>query len=348
MQANLPARIVDFCDYRHEFANPVEEDVSRYPDFASLRRVGAGNHYQVELADHFGRGRGEVCVFSGGMFFQSIDVALTNGYSASVVGPDTLRIRVGTSGDCRYSGAQGAAATMSGHALSLVAEPTGMQPAQVLLQDHQRSVSVYLYRSELASLYAGAEQDLPAPILAFLHGELPATYIYSAMPSSELLDCTSAIMSCNLDGRSRSLFFRSKAVEIVCRTFDAMSAAAPDALSSLSAPTRRAIIRAKAILDREFVNPPALEALARAVGLSRTGLTSGFRRLIGKSVYDYVTDIRMRQAVLLLGMPGARVADVAYRLGYTHPSNFSAAVSKALGTHPRALREQSRQTAAKT
>lgn len=78
MQSNLPARIVDFCEYRHELTNPVEEDVSRYPDFASMRQVGAGNHYQVELADHFGRGRGEVCVFSGGMFFQSVDVTLTD------------------------------------------------------------------------------------------------------------------------------------------------------------------------------------------------------------------------------------------------------------------------------
>lgn len=344
MQANLPARFVDFDEVRCDLMNPAEEDVSRYPDLASLRQVGDANHYQYELASRFASGHGEFCAVSGGMYVQCFDADLADPCRLSIVGADTLRIRIGTSGSCRYWGDFGAEATSSGPTLTVIAEPQGMQPARVVVEDRQRAAYVYMHRSELASLYRGAEEDLPGPIAAFLRGELPITYLYWAVPPSELLECVSGVLNCSLEGRSRWLFFRSKALEIVCRSFESMSIADPEAASALSAPTRRAVTKARMILEREFTNPPALEALARAVGLSRSGLCAGFRTLTGKSVYDYITEIRMRQAVILLGKPGARVADVAYALGYNHPSSFSAAVSKVFGTHPRALRARAQRT----
>lgn len=338
MQSNLPARVVSFDQVRAELIDPPKEELSRYPEFAALRQLGDANHYQFEMEARFARGRGEFCALSSGMYIQCFDAELTDSHQLSLVGSDTLRIRVGTSGNCRYWGDFGAEAHCSGPTVTIIAEPPGMPPARVAMEDRQRAAYVYMHREELANLYEGAEADLPGPISAFVRGKLPTTYLFSMTPSTELLDCVSATLNCSLEGRHRWLFMRSKAQEIVCTAFESMTAAAAQDASILSAPTRRAVMRAKTILDRQFTNPPALEALARAVGLSRTGLCSGFRSVTGKSVYDYITEVRMRQAVILLGKPGARVADVAYALGYSHPSSFSAAVSKAFGTHPRALR----------
>lgn len=339
MPSNLPTGLVDLaCDLVHLH----DEDVVGHPDLASVHKLGAAaNHYQFEFASRFARGRGEFCAVSAGMYVQCFDADLTDPYQISVVGPDTLRIRVGSSGVCRYWGQLEAEATVSGPTLSLVAEPAGMRPARLVGEERHRVAYVYLHRGELENLYRGAEDDLPPPIGAFLAGELPATYLYSAAPSSELLDCISGLMNCSLEGRSRWLFFRSKALEIVCRTFESISAAEPEAGCGLSAPARRAVLKAIKILERDFTHPPGLEVLARTVGLSRTGLCSGFRALTGKSVYEYITEIRMRHAVMLLGKPGARVADVAYAIGYQHPSSFTAAVQKVFGTHPRALQRRS-------
>jgi len=343
MQSNLPVTLVDFDRVRSDLVSPVDEDASQYPDLASLRRIGDANHYQFDLTGRFAKGRGEFCGVSSGMFLQSFDADLVDAYRLSVVGPDTLRIRVGSSGVCRYWGeAGGAGATIGGPTLTVIVEPPGMTPAQVVVEDRQRAAYLYLHRSELATLYGGAEDDLPTPIGAFLRGELSATHLYSGLPSAELLDCVSAVLNCSLEGRGRWLYFRSKALEILCRAFEAMSATESEAASGLTHSTLRALARARTILQREFINPPPLEALARTVGLSRTALCSGFRTLTGKSVYDYLLDVRMQQAVILLGKPGARIADVAYAVGYNHPSSFSAAVSKVFGTHPRALRGRPR------
>lgn len=340
MNSNLPARSFDFEQVRGELLDPGEESVERYPDMAALRRIGLAHHYQFEFAHHFASGHGEFCAVSPGMYLQSLDANLLDPFHAAVVGPDTLRIRVGSSGCCRYWGEHGAEAALSGPTLAVVAEPPGMKPARIVVEERQRCAYVFLHRSELATLYRGAEEDLPAAIGDFLRGELPTTYLYSAAPSSELMDCISDLLSCSLDGRSRWLFFRSKALEIVCRAFESMSAADPEATAAVSPSVRRAVTRARAILEREFATPPPLEALARDVGLSRTRLCSAFRSLTGKSVYEYITEIRMRQAIVLLSKPGARVADVAYAVGYQHPSSFTAAVQKVFGTHPRALRQR--------
>jgi len=340
MNANLPARSYDFEQVRGELLNPGEESVERYPEMAALRRLGIANHYQFEFAAHYADGHGEFCAVSSGMYLQSLDADLIDPVRACLLGADTLRIRVGSSGCCRYWGEHGAEAAVSGPTLTVVAEPPGMRPAQVVVEDRQRCAYVFLHRSELASLYRGAEDDLPAAIGDFLRGELPSTYLYSAAPSSELMDCISDLLKCSLDGRSRWLFFRSKALEIVCRAFESMSAAAPEAAAGLSSSVQRGISRARSILEREFAAPPPLEALARDVGLSRTRLCSAFRSVTGKSVYEYLTEVRMRQAIVLLSKPGARVADVAYAVGYQHPSSFTAAVQKVFGTQPRALRQR--------
>jgi AraC family transcriptional activator of pyochelin receptor len=338
MQYNLPATVVDLAEVRSDLMSPHDRDISRYPAFTSLRRVGAADHYQFNFASTFANGRGEYCAVSTGMYVQCFDADLADPYRLLVLGPDTLRIRVASAGSCRYWGEFGTESVVSGPMLTLIAEPPGMQPAHFVAEDRQRVAHVYLHRSELASLYSGAEEDLPAPIRAFLRGELCATYLHATTPSAELLDCVSALMNCSLDGRGRWLFFRSKALEIICRVFDSISAADSEAAYGLSISAQRAIAKARRILEQEFTNPPPLDALARAVGLSRTVMCSGFRLLTGKSVYEHVTEIRMQQALILLGKPGVRVADVAHALGYQHASSFTAAVRKFFGTHPRALR----------
>jgi AraC family transcriptional activator of pyochelin receptor len=74
--------------------------------------------------------------------------------------------------------------------------------------------------------------------------------------------------------------------------------------------------------------------------LSRSGLCTGFKAIAGKSVYDYILDIHMRHAAVLLTSPGASISDVAHAVGYSHQSSFSAAVQKSFGVAPRTLRRR--------
>jgi AraC-like DNA-binding protein len=88
------------------------------------------------------------------------------------------------------------------------------------------------------------------------------------------------------------------------------------------------------------VTPPSLEALALDVGLSRSALCTGFRQILGQSVFDYVHDLRMQQALELLNERDASITQIAYAVGYNRASSFTVAVQRHFGTTPSELRRR--------
>lgn len=56
---------------------------------------------------------------------------------------------------------------------------------------------------------------------------------------------------------------------------------------------------------------------------------------MGKTIYDYVLQCRMEHACELLLTGDYSVAEVAYRVGYDYPANFTAAFRRVYGRLPR-------------
>lgn len=80
---------------------------------------------------------------------------------------------------------------------------------------------------------------------------------------------------------------------------------------------------------------PPVDRLARQAGMNVRKLNAGFRRLLGRSVMDYVREVRMEEAYRLLAA-GARATDVAVSIGYTLP-HFTTAFRKHYGITPRQI-----------
>jgi AraC-like DNA-binding protein len=154
---------------------------------------------------------------------------------------------------------------------------------------------------------------------------------------SGLLRCLDDLHGCTLDGHSRRLFIRSKAVEILCHAFEALALDESGASSTVAA---RGVTKAQRLLDDNFVCPPSLDDLAQEVGMSRSGLCAAFRQIVGQSVYDYIQDLRMGQALGLLAERSASITEIAYAVGYTYPSSFSVAIQRRFGATPRELRRR--------
>jgi AraC family transcriptional regulator, transcriptional activator of the genes for pyochelin and ferripyochelin receptors len=95
------------------------------------------------------------------------------------------------------------------------------------------------------------------------------------------------------------------------------------------------IYQAKEILESRLENPPSLIELAEDVGLSLFQLKQNFRKVYGKSVFQYLHQYRMEQARLLLYEGNMRVADIANCVGYSHLGQFSAAFKRMFGISPR-------------
>lgn len=312
------------------------QDVS--PAYDAVHKLGNLCHYQMKFAQSFGTGKAEACGFADGFFLFLLDVDIDQPCAMQMSAPDLLRVRIALEAEGEYAPIDGEALTLSGPCAALIIEPPGQLPAEVIMAGRNKTVQIYIHRDALQRLYADGEQDLPAPVQSFLAGTLQQTFTRRLSLNSGLVRCLEDMQECKLDGRSRQLFLHSTAVNILCHIFDALAHDDSFGSSDASAVTTRSVIAAQKLLADNFVVPPSLDQLAHQVGLSRTRLCTGFRQITGHSVFDYVTDLRMKRALELLKRRDASITEIAYAVGYSHPSTFSVAIQRRYGTSPRKLR----------
>ncbi|SEC05686.1 transcriptional regulator, AraC family [Pseudomonas saponiphila] len=86
-------------------------------------------------------------------------------------------------------------------------------------------------------------------------------------------------------------------------------------------------------LDAHLLDPPGSQALAQQLGVGETTLRRAFAQVFGQSMLQYVRRQRMELARTLLRQRKWHVAQIAYRLGYANPANFSHAYKAHFG-HP--------------
>ncbi len=83
--------------------------------------------------------------------------------------------------------------------------------------------------------------------------------------------------------------------------------------------------------------PPSLAELAQLCNLSVRQLTRAFRVSRGRSIGKYIAEYRLDRAKRLLAS-GMSVKSVAYTVGFSAPSNFTAAFLRETGETPRDYR----------
>lgn len=104
--------------------------------------------------------------------------------------------------------------------------------------------------------------------------------------------------------------------------------------------------RALSAVHHEPGRPWSVAALASAAGMSRAGFAARFVALTGEPPMHYVARVRMELAAQLLARPGARVGEIAARLGYRSEAAFSRAFSRLRGEAPGRSKRASRAASA--
>ena len=101
---------------------------------------------------------------------------------------------------------------------------------------------------------------------------------------------------------------------------------------------RARIQRVREELDQLQGQVPNLGELARRHGFSARALNDGFKQAFGRTVFTYVTDLRLDAAHSLLRTSQAPLKVVASRLGYASVSHFSRAFVRKFGVRPGRIR----------
>ncbi len=93
-------------------------------------------------------------------------------------------------------------------------------------------------------------------------------------------------------------------------------------------------------IDREYVQPLDVEALARGVHMSAGHLSREFRRAYGEPPYGYLMTRRIERAMALLRRGDLSVTEVCFAVGCSSLGTFSSRFTELVGVPPSVYRRQ--------
>ena len=98
--------------------------------------------------------------------------------------------------------------------------------------------------------------------------------------------------------------------------------------------------QAVSYLRHNYSYPVRVEQLARQIGVSRSCLYKAFLHCSGKSVQQYLQDLRLEEACRLLADTRRAVTDIAYSCGFPDSPSFCRIFRKAYGQTPLEFRRR--------
>lgn len=188
--------------------------------------------------------------------------------------------------------------------------------------------------------FAAIEQaGLPPEQLLPYHDQHPVMFCQRAPRALQAL--ARQIMTCPLQGPTRSFYLSAKALELTALGIEGLlhpsDAHETPPQRGLSSSDLERIHAARDLMCGDLQEVHSLAALARQVGLNTRKLNEGFRQAFGTSVHAYRQEMRLQEAYRLLASGEINVSSAAYRVGYS-PAHFSIAFRKRFGLSPSALR----------
>ena len=105
----------------------------------------------------------------------------------------------------------------------------------------------------------------------------------------------------------------------------------------------RRVVRAKLFIDEHYNSPIDLNNIADEACFSKYHFVRLFRSIYGKTPHQYLTDVRIKQAKLLLA-DGATVARACFSVGFDSISSFTGLFRRRVGVTPAAFQRTALET----
>ncbi len=93
-------------------------------------------------------------------------------------------------------------------------------------------------------------------------------------------------------------------------------------------------------IHANFNEKISIKDLCNTINMSETYLTTGFKNTTGKTVIEYINDLKIDKAKQLLVETDMRVTDISYELGFSDGAYFNRVFKKKVNMTPNAYRKQ--------
>ncbi len=215
----------------------------------------------------------------------------------------------------------------------LMASPDELMKERVPGGRHQSFVTIACRPVWLEDFFGVRIQDhLTQPDEDYVHHPLNFT--------ANLRGATQAILNRRAAARLDAAFITTKAQEIILATVDGVAQTRRLERQRLTSTDIAAIRSARMLLEESLHAPPDIRTLSRRIGINRTKLFYGFKRLYGTSTVQFIDGLRMNKARRLLLETDMSVSQVAAEVGYGFAANFSTRFKNHFGQSPRTLRRE--------
>jgi len=92
-------------------------------------------------------------------------------------------------------------------------------------------------------------------------------------------------------------------------------------------------------IQENFRSAISLESVSQKAGFNATYFSLLFKKETGMNFLEYLTEVRIKEAKLLLSDPRKAIADVAEQVGYSDVKHFSKLFTRSTGLHPSKFRK---------
>lgn len=106
-----------------------------------------------------------------------------------------------------------------------------------------------------------------------------------------------------------------------------------------NAPESKRVRQVEEYIDKNYKQEIRLKTLSDIAGMTPAAFSRFFRTRTGKTVSDYMIDIRLGHAARLLVDTPTSVAEICYACGFNNISNFNRIFKKKKGCSPTAFRD---------
>lgn len=146
------------------------------------------------------------------------------------------------------------------------------------------------------------------------------------------------IRDCQAEGHTLKIYLESKVMELLSLVVKGIEQEQKHISVKLDYKDIRNLKKTVTVMKNNLAAYPSGEELARIAGMSPARYQLAFRKHYGTSPYEYLKELRLNQALLLLKNSDYGIATIAAKVGYHNSGHFAKLFKKAYGLGPREYR----------
>lgn len=152
----------------------------------------------------------------------------------------------------------------------------------------------------------------------------------------EMRSSIDQIMECRYEGALKRMFVDARVMELIIYQLEQYMLSLQQHLQLDSLPDDLEKLElVRHTLEQNFTNPPTQRELARKAALNESKLRTGFKRMYGTTIYDFVNRLRMLEARRLITEErNTNMNEISMLLGFKHQGNFTRAFKRYYGLSP--------------